>query len=243
MKTARRFCCLLLMLTLLLSLPLTVSANSAEPPGLIILTRGLPEDAQVILKMSDGEMLQYSCERRSRLWETSFRVFYDWEQDPEEMILEVVSGGECFSCPMPEGIARRYNTLLTLDFQTQTLVMGQSALRTPLLISLRVTLTLILEGLVLLLFGFREKRSWQVFLVLNLVTQTVLNMAVNSAVFYGGYWGILYFAMEAAIFLSESILCGKLFKEHTTFRRVLFALSANAASLILGGAMLTYFPV
>ena len=40
----KRACMLLFALFLVLSIPLTASANSAEPPGMIIIAENAPED-------------------------------------------------------------------------------------------------------------------------------------------------------------------------------------------------------
>ena len=85
--------------------------------------------------------------------------------------LRMWNGEESFSLPIdPEGFSR-YNNLVTLDVAGKRLLYGQPWWRQPLLIFLRVSLTLVLEGLVFLIFGYRQKRSWLVFLLVNLVTQ------------------------------------------------------------------------
>lgn len=52
-----------------------------------------------------------------------------------------------------------------MDLQKGTLTAGQKLGRAPLLVALRVVLTFLIEGAVLFLFGYRQKRSWLVFLV------------------------------------------------------------------------------
>lgn len=81
-----------------------------------------------------------------------------------------------------------------------------AAWRTPLLVALRVTLTLLLEGLVFLLFGYRTRRSWLAFAAVNLLTQGGLNALItgpgSSAYFVFGYgFGeLVVMAVETAAF-------------------------------------------
>ena len=97
------------------------------------------------------------------------------------MTLTASFGGETLSIPLdPEILSRNtgsyYNNLCVLDLTAGTLRWGVPWWRQPLLVALRVGLTLALEGLVFLLFGYRTKRSWGVFLVVNLITQLGVNL-------------------------------------------------------------------
>lgn len=236
--------CFLLLLVLAM-LPVTVLANSAEPPGLIIISTDLPRDAQLTLECLGAETdPYYRSYRVDKLWESYWQFYYHWDlQEDGRIFLSVESSQGSFRCAVPQDVMKGYRTLMTLDYTDQSLTVGQAFWRQPLLTLLRVSLTLLIEGAVFWLFGFRSKRSWLVFLAVNLLTQGWLNIVINSYAFHGGYWVFSYILMEFGIFLAESISLPLLTKEKTRLRSVLYALAANAASLIAGIFLIGHLPL
>lgn len=102
--------------------------------------------------------------------------------------------------------------------------------------------TLVIEGAILWLFGFREKRSWLVFLAVNAATQTGLHLAVGSMLAEAG-WHFLNYSLtilipELVIWTAEALAYAVLLRERTRARRVGYAFAANIASFVLG-----YFPL
>ena len=102
--------------------------------------------------------------------------------------------------------------------------------------------TLIIEGLIFWLFGFRERRSWLVFLLVNTVTQTGLHLAVGSTLAEAG-WHFLNYSLtilipELVIWAAEAAAYALLLKEHDRYQRIGYALAANIVSFVLG-----YFPL
>lgn len=97
--------------------------------------------------------------------------------------------------------------------------------------------TLLIEGLLLFAFGYRSKRSWLVFLLVNLVTQggfavylavTVLNHGVS------GWSLIFYIPIEVIITLVELLLYRRLLTEKNKARAAVCAIAANLCSAVLG---------
>ena len=97
--------------------------------------------------------------------------------------------------------------------------------------------TLLIEGLLLFAFGYRSKRSWLVFLLVNLVTQggfavylavTVLNHGVS------GWSLIFYIPIEVIITLVELLLYRRLLTEKNKARAAVYAMAANLCSAVLG---------
>ena len=97
--------------------------------------------------------------------------------------------------------------------------------------------TLLIEGLLLFAFGYRSKRSWLVFLLVNLVTQggfavylavTVLNHGVS------GWSLIFYIPIEVIITLVELLLYRRLLTEKNKARAAVYAIAANLCSAVLG---------
>ena len=144
---------------------------------------------------------------------------------------------------MPEGVSNGYNNLLTLNFETQILTLGQRWWRQPVLTAVRVMLTLLVEGLIFFVFGFRNKRSWIVFFAVNLATQGWLNYIINSSAFSNGYWLIGLYLAEFVIFIAEAIVFLLAVKEKKKWQRPLYAVSANAASLIVGLLLINCLPI
>ena len=97
--------------------------------------------------------------------------------------------------------------------------------------------TLIVEFIILLMFGLYSKRNLIVFLLMNLVTQIVLTFTVNAALITMGLLsGLLSLIfIEGFIWIFEAIVCWNAFdKQKKAGWRILYALVANAVSFILG---------
>ena len=100
--------------------------------------------------------------------------------------------------------------------------------------------TLLIEGILLLLFQYSWKENWKAFLLVNLVTQGVLAAASSVLNLQNGaaLWNYFLFLlpMEAAILLIELYLyAGRgLLTGHSKGRAALYAVAANLASAVLG---------
>ena len=100
--------------------------------------------------------------------------------------------------------------------------------------------TLLIEGILLLLFRYSWKENWKAFLLVNLVTQGVLAAASSVLNLQNGaaLWNYFLFLlpMEAAILLIEIYLYASrgLLTGHSRGRAALYAVAANLASAVLG---------
>lgn len=241
---AKKLSALLLVLVVVLALPVSVSANAAEPPGMIIIVEGAPEDIELTLELAEAPEYGIRIHRSDKKWETYFRLFYS--PDIELLngaAIRVESSEKSFTCPLSQVSGLRYNQLLTLNYQDETLTVGQRWWRQPVLTAIRMTLTLLVEGLIFLAFGFRHKRSWIVFFVVNLITQGWLNYIINSGAFGSGYWVLGLYLAEFVIFIAESIAFPVATKEKKRWVCVLYALTANAASLAVGMLLINRLPI
>ena len=128
-----------------------------------------------------------------------------------------------------------------LDLQSRTLTAGQPWWRQPLLVFLRVALTLLLEGIVFFLFGYRQKRSWILFFLVNGLTQLFVNLLLLNFVGALGnlysaklaFW-FLYLPMEILVILLELFLFCPMLKEkplHHSGQPVQLAPGRRAAGL------------
>jgi len=131
---------------------------------------------------------------------------------------------------------RSFNTKVYFDCDTRLIKEKSYILSTFMQLLPTCLLTLLIEGIILLLFGFSLKLNWKPFLIINVITQVLLTIIVNISMYiFGIMLAILAFiAFEWVIVVGEAILFSKYLKQHSKKRRVLFAITANIASLFAG---------
>ena len=247
-KVARILLCFIFVFLCVTAFTVMGSANSAEPPALTIVVVSPPDDLTLSIRITnEGTTKTIELEKTQKAWEATYRLYY-WTAGAREMdlytslgdaTLVVQSGKKSFECQLHD--AGRYNKY-TLNFKNESLTVRTTSLtRSILLVSMRVVLTLLIEGFVFFLFGYRKKASWLMFLIVNIITQGFLNLVLNLD--WGSYALFPFIGIEVLIFIAEMITFPLILKEHKKGRAVLFALSANFASLILGGILLLLLPV
>lgn len=127
---------------------------------------------------------------------------------------------------------------VTVDWAAKTVSVPPAVVAYALQFLCMLIPTLLIEGVLLLLaFGYRSRRSWLVFLLVNLVTQggfalylavTVLNHGVSG-------WSLLfYLPIELIITVVESLLYRRLLTERSWERAVGYAIVANVCSATVG---------
>jgi len=239
----------LAMLFLALLLPVDVSANATQAPCLTVLVLDAPDDLEITLTYSDGTVTEARRLRSARRgWETYFRLdaLYPIDYSKETLntsMLTVSCADYTFDCSLPEDAQREYNNLVILNPETQTVQSGTYPGRYAIIVTMRVLATLVLEGIVFFLFGLRERRSWGMFVLINLLTQAFLNIAFAGADYETYMIMFLYAAVEAVVFLVEMIAFPVAVREQSRKRMVVYALLANAVSLYVGGLLISYMPV
>ena len=248
-----------------LLLPLPARANAAEPPQLSVVVLNPPQGLELSLVFSwEGQEEPVPAEATRLAWEGyylfrpfNFPGFWEGSSSPQDMAvaLLVETPEESFTLPLDTQFLNQdtgayYNNLCVLDLQSRTLTAGQPRWRQPLLVCLRVFLTLLLEGLLFYRFGYRRKSSWAVFLVTNLLTQLGVNVAVQALFpvaidFYNLLVSGIFFytPLEIAVLLVEMAAFALLLREHRRRRAVGYAAAANLCSWLLGGALLAVLPL
>lgn len=162
----------------------------------------------------------------------SFR--YHGVPDTYRIILVTKSGESWVS-----GVLHRatLQSSATVDWTARTAKTPSPAMAYALQFLCTLLPTLLIEGLLLFAFGYRSKRSWLVFLLVNLVTQggfavylavTVLNHGVS------GWSLIFYIPIEVIITLVELLLYRRLLTEKNKARAAVYAIAANLCSAVLG---------
>lgn len=220
--------------------PTSVYANSAEPPALIVIMKNAPED--VLVSIISAETMKEG--QKSKIaWETYYAFYNRDIGNNKEITLRVSGNGISYDQIVGKQYLTGYNSIVTLDFSAQTIAAGKLLSRSIFLVTLRVFFTLVIEGVIFLLFGFRDKKSWIAFLIMNLLTQGILNIALNGASPFASYLILNLILMEFLVFVAEIMGVLVFIKEHKKFRRVSYVLVANLASLILGGYLITILPI
>ena len=95
--------------------------------------------------------------------------------------------------------------------------------------------TLVIEGLLLIPFGFPLRRNWKVFLLTNLGTQVLLTATLGIMAMQGQLWRVdlLFVPVELVIFAIEALVYRRrLHTDRPNPHPVVYALTAN----ILSGA-------
>lgn len=134
-KTGKVLFLTLLILGLVVSvLPAAASANSAEPPSLVILVNNSPKDLTVTL-VSEGS--QKDAEVKRAAWETYY-IFYRRDLKAGDMYtFRIATKEESFESTIAS-LPKQYNNVYTLDLSGKELTPGINPLRSALLVSLQM---------------------------------------------------------------------------------------------------------
>lgn len=109
---------------------------------------------------------------------------------------------------------------------------------------IRIAVTVGLELLVAMGFGYRSKKAVRIIVIANVVTQVLLNVALYIVNFRDGFLmaAIVYVLLELAVFAAEAIAYAPLLPKTTekrtgALRAVLYAFTANLVSFVIGGVL------
>ncbi|HAS04963.1 MAG TPA: hypothetical protein DCR71_04335 [Dehalococcoidia bacterium] len=236
-RNSSLLCIILLILTTFTGANICL-ANAAEPPSIIIIVPNAPQDLEISIDNMQASRTEKAFE--------SYFSFYSYSFQAVEYTLTVTDGSDVFEIELDSPL-KEYNNIYTLDLDKRVLSEGESPSRDILLITIRIALTLLLEALVFFLFGYRQKISWIIFLTVNLVTQGVLFIWLNSlytSPLSGDFYIILTMIFaEILIFIVEMTVFLIFIKEHRRLRTAGYVVVANLLSLILGGYLITVLPI
>jgi hypothetical protein len=214
-------------------------ANSAEPPSILIIVPNAPDDLEISIE-TEGTFTK--ARETGKLIETYY-TFYSHEiRMASEHTFTISTEDIKYEISLEKPL-ESYNNIYTLDLDAQTLIPGKLLSRSILLVSMRIILTLIIEGILFWQFGFRNKESWIAFLMINLVTQGALNIWINGFPPITSYLFFTLIFAEIIIFIVEILSFLIFVKEHSRSEKVSYVLAANILSLILGGYIITKLPI
>ncbi len=230
---------ILLLVIFVSSVP--VFANAAEPPALVIIVADAPSDLKVGV-YHDAESVFVEGRKTTNAIEAQIKFFGRDLPDNEEYVLEVKYGTERFEITIDKP-QNTYHATYSLNLKEKTLLPGETLMRNVTLVGLRVGLTLLIEGTIFWLLGFRKRITWLLFLAINLLTQGVLNLMLATNPVSASYviFGLIF--GEIFVFIVEWIAILSLVKEHSQAKRFVTVTLANFASLILGGYLISILPV
>jgi hypothetical protein len=143
----RTLICIAVLILLFGVYPPACNANSAEPPSILIIVPGAPDD----LEISIGE--NAIANRIEHKEFESFYTFYSYQLKSVDYIVTVTTEGKTFEIKLDTPL-ETYNNIYTLDLKNQTLTPGKSLSRSVARVSIRVILTLVIEAIVFLILGY-----------------------------------------------------------------------------------------
>lgn len=228
---------ILITFVMLMSITNVSYGNSTEPPSVMIIVPNAPKD----LEISIGKDNLFTKGKEIDKVLEKYYVFYSREvRESSKCTLSVKTDNLTYEINFIKPIYT-YQNIYTLNLEAQTLTTGKSIERSITLITLRVILTLLIEGVVFYLFGFKDRKSWITFIIINLITQGALNIWINGLFPIETYMFFGLIALEILIVIVEGIVLLSCIKEHRK-NILLFVISANFLSLVVGGYILTVLP-
>lgn len=106
----------------------------------------------------------------------------------------------------------------------------------------RIIVTIIIEVMIALLFGFRAKKQLLVIVAVNILTQSILNILLNVINYnQGGMMFVFHYVwMEVLVFIIEAVVYSIFLHKYSRWKITnkwiasLYALTANAVSFCIG---------
>jgi hypothetical protein len=248
----RRTCLLIAIMALAIAafLPFgTVSGDEVRTPGLSVFVINAPKDLQLFIQFRNSTLPEpLEMQRVSRYWETYYNYYYQrlpgrFDEDFIGAKLIVRSAKFSYELPITRDPEMRVDKrLLTLDLKQGTLVYGEPGWRAPLSVAGRVLLTLVLEGVVFILFGMRAKSSWLIFLITNLITHSLVSAFLAHPFEAKSDFFLVVFISTWVVLLEAGIYYFTFKEIELSPKALLLALIANLVGFFLGAWIMPYFP-
>ncbi len=104
------------------------------------------------------------------------------------------------------------------------------------------SITLLIEGIILLLFGFKLKSNWKVFVLINFITQIFLTATVGIALIKSGTFSahFIQFPVELAILIIEVLAYKRFLVGNSNKRKITYGIIANLISWIGAFFLINY---
>lgn len=104
------------------------------------------------------------------------------------------------------------------------------------------SITLLIEGFILLLFGFKLRDNWKIFLLTNFITQILLTATVGVMLIKSGTTSahLVQFPVEIAILIIEVFVYKRFLVGNSNSRKVNYGIVANLISWIGAFLLINY---
>jgi len=230
---------LIVALSMLIVLVSVCYGNSAEPPSILIIVPNAPEDLEVSIGSGNTNMM---ANIRDKVIEKYYAFYSSELRIAKDYTVRVSTRESSFEIVLEKPL-KKYNNIYTLNLADKTLKPGKLLSRSIILVSMRITMTLAIEAIIFWLFGFRNKKSWIAFLIINIITQGALNIWLNGSAPLASYLIFSLIFMEFVVIIAEVIAFLAILKERGRGRTLLYVIAANFLSLLAGGYIITVLPV
>ena len=254
---------ILLLLPVLLALlfgalPAEAFAIGTAPPAVTVVVYGAPKDMQMHAVLQyQGEPLSCPMEHERRAWEDLYRFYragvsmhsHFWNGNASDfdgavLLLESSEGKK--EIPIPDGLLSMggSNEVLTLYYRSGELIRGFAPWRTPLLVGMRTLAALLIEALFFRLAGFSTRKSWLLFLAINIVIHGLLNwLCCGKINFTGSRYAVGFFTAILVSFLTELVAFVLLVDEYDTDRLARCLIRANLVSHTVNYVLMAFLPL
>lgn len=213
-------------------------AYSPDSPTIIIIVPRAPSDIDITLNV-DGN--QFEGLRDIGFMETQY-YFHGFKcNKSSEFSIDVSYNG--FSDVITlDATYNKYINAFELNYRTFEIKKDVSRKRVRLFAVLSIFLVMSVEALVFFSFGFRERKSWLVFLVINLVIQGIFNNVY--VVLSGTYQFMLSMLLFGGLylFLFEGAGIVLLVEEKREGKRFAYVMVANLLGLVVVAALIPFMP-
>ncbi len=206
-------------------------ANSPVPPWLSVKTEDAPYDLELWVTVGEGEG-QKTVE--SSKIDKAFAFYYRSEES-EKAVLHAKTGGREYEFDVTDDMLKN-DALLSFKSGTPELTALPSRVWGRLAADFLVTVAL--ELIVMLLFGYRKPRSFIIALIANVITQAAYHAWLEFVFYAKGLDFLWIIAAEAAVILVEGLIYMFAFREKTKSRSWCCAFVANVVSAYLGTLIL-----
>jgi len=248
---------LLIILALFAALPVGIWAiGPYQPPTMTVLVLGAPKGAAMRMVIQhEGTEVNVPLEKETRAWETTYRLYraavwqfgnwYGNGHDFKDAELIVISPSEEKHIPIPDGLfqERGFNELVTLRYASGKLSYGLPAWRAPLLVGMRVLAALLIEGVIFHLCGYTDKKSWLLFLAINVVIHGALSIFCSGWINVNPSIHAIYFLCMFVSFILETAAFLLLVNEQSSDRAIGYLIKANLASHAVNLLLITFLPL
>ncbi|MBO4914272.1 MAG: hypothetical protein J5449_03615 [Oscillospiraceae bacterium] len=256
MKQRQRLLLLVLATALMLSIP-AAAAGIYHAPVLTLLVPFAPGDMSVTLTIYKNDktgqrIIPVKLEKQRKGWETQYMLrreavygittWYGNAYDLKDATVTLEYGGENHKLFIPQELLSERNSedYIQLNWRSGRMT-AMSSSRSLLLALMWTAIALAVEGIIFWLFGYRSKKSWIMFLIINTVTQTA-HHAFVSGVNVNPSSIKVYALLIPVLLLVEMVCFVVLIDEYSRDKTISYVVAANAASQAALGLLMSVLP-